>query len=201
MNYPIIIGITGPIGSGKTTFCTKIVKKDSSFFYINADKIVDELYRPYHQGWKRLKQIIGSNIFFSNDKINRKNLADFVFYSEKNRIIIEKLIHPLVFQKINKLIKENSNKKLILIEAIKFYPKNDIPDYLIVIKAPFNKVQSRYKKRYNPSLLKYMYKAFKHPNKSDMQINNNKSLITYKKNIESLFQNKIKTLYLALQDS
>ncbi|OGC03800.1 dephospho-CoA kinase [candidate division WOR-1 bacterium RIFOXYA12_FULL_43_27] len=78
----MIIGVTGPIGSGKDEVCQVLKKR--GFHIIDADKIGH--------------QILGKGI-------NRKKLGDEVFADKKKLRALNRIIHPKIKQEISKKIK------------------------------------------------------------------------------------------------
>lgn len=123
----MIIGITGNIGSGKTTVA-KIFKK-YGFRVIDADKIGHEIL---NEEAYRLKKKIGTKIFL-RDKIDRRKLGRLVFADKKKLNLLNKIIWPLIIKKIKKEIKGNKN---IVIDAPLIIEANltSLADKLIVVK-------------------------------------------------------------------
>ena len=108
---PLIIGVTGSIGSGKTTVCS-IIEKNYPVFY--TDSITQELLdTPLIQ--EVLIQEFGNTLII-NDKIDRKHLADIVFKNKSNLDYLNNLIHPKVLKAIQALV-DNCSKKYIFIEV------------------------------------------------------------------------------------
>lgn len=89
------VGITGGIGSGKTTVCQIFSQLGIPIF--NADQAVKELYAQ-HQGLKlQLKSAFGTEVYISDDQINIPFLKG-LFASPENTEKLNKIVHPLVFQ-------------------------------------------------------------------------------------------------------
>lgn len=100
----LIIGITGSLGTGKTTVA-KIFKRLGAVV-LDADEIAHRAIEPNTPAWRRIKGCFGSGILRKDGTINRRALAKEVF-SERRRL--DKLcgiIHPLVYKEIEKKIKE-----------------------------------------------------------------------------------------------
>ena len=98
----IMVGITGGIGSGKSTFSKQILKR--KLLLLDSDEQVSKLY-------KKPKKFTGSWNFgpLSNETMSVKNVVDLLF----NNLSFEKkiLIKKGVFKEAN-LLKLNSNKSL-----------------------------------------------------------------------------------------
>ena len=109
------LGITGGIGSGKTTACLFFKEKGAFIFDadIEAKKLLNE---------KAIKsQIVtkfGSEIVI-NDTLNIKLLSEIVFKSSKLQNNLNQIIWPEILKKIstNTTIAQKSRKKLFVVDA------------------------------------------------------------------------------------
>lgn len=89
-----LIGVTGNIGSGKTTICKKLsaLKKDINF--IEVDRLIKNLYKSSEEVRENVKNIFGANIY-KGKNINRKKLALTIFNdSGMRRELVEILRTP-----------------------------------------------------------------------------------------------------------
>lgn len=154
-----IIGVTGVIGSGKSTVC-RILEKEFGFCWIDADKIVHELYQPGQPGYQKIKDYFGSQ-FVGAKGVHRGRLRRFVLKTPQKLWILNKLIHPLVVHEVNKKMRE----KPICIEAVYFEPKDlgKFIDRLIIVDASDEIILKRLARRKIPhkqlmALLKFQRK-------------------------------------------
>ena len=107
--------ITGPIGSGKSTACRYIQKKD--FKTVDLDLISkDILESTTSLGF--LKENFSECL--NGNKINRKSLADLVFTNSEKLKTLEGFLHPLVTLQVATLIQETNGNLFIEASA----PKN-----------------------------------------------------------------------------
>ncbi|GAG27582.1 unnamed protein product, partial [marine sediment metagenome] len=108
----LIVALTGGIAVGKSVV-TKVLKELGCFIH-QADKIAHQLMTPEKPAWKKIVDHFGSKILSQDNTINRFKLGAIVFSDEKERLFLNKLLHPLVFEKkkeiINKLKKEGEFK-------------------------------------------------------------------------------------------
>ncbi|MFA5283050.1 MAG: bifunctional DNA-formamidopyrimidine glycosylase/DNA-(apurinic or apyrimidinic site) lyase [Bacilli bacterium] len=101
-----VLGVTGPICSGKSTICDILNKND--YIVISADKIVSELYE--NQAIiDQLKCILKDEKIISDGKLDKTYFKKIIVENEKDKRKIEHFIHPLIFEKIKNMI-QNSNK-------------------------------------------------------------------------------------------
>ncbi|CCV64058.1 probable Dephospho-CoA kinase [Alteracholeplasma palmae J233] len=104
-----LIGLTGGIATGKTTVSNYLENK--GYYVIDSDKIVNELMNT--------DEILNEMKKFhvvENNTINRKALADIIFTDSKKREKINQIIHPKVFNEIEKRITAYQDLKPIFID-------------------------------------------------------------------------------------
>lgn len=89
-----IIGLTGGIGSGKTTVAKLLESKGYSVYYsdIRAKEIVNN--NAFLK--TRIIQLLGDKAYDQDGKYNRKWVAQRVFNNEKLLLELNKIIHPAV---------------------------------------------------------------------------------------------------------
>lgn len=90
------IGITGGIGSGKSTACKVFEILGIPVFYADdvAKKImvIDPLLK------SQIKETFGKESYLNEGTVNRKYLAQIVFNNEQELQKLNKLVHPAVFR-------------------------------------------------------------------------------------------------------
>lgn len=115
--------IYGSIGSGKTTFSKEIF---SGLPLFELDEINRNLIEPGNSGYIELKKIISAEYFEPNGQINKKKLKVDLFNNNKLREKIENILHPLIFDELNKFIKGKDSYVVIsplvktVLQKIKF---------------------------------------------------------------------------------
>jgi len=110
-----IIGIIGGIGSGKSTVAAEFAKLGCKV--IDADKIAHELLdEPAVKA--KVVGLFGRTILDSEGKIDREKLAEVVFADAQKLSLLNEIIHPLVLQRAEELIKQydrqNQVKAIVL---------------------------------------------------------------------------------------
>lgn len=108
---PVLFGVTGPIGSGKSTV-SKIIAKHG-FKLLDCDEIVHELYKTKEMQDKLSKLIPGLQI--SNNDINRVWLKNYLISNPNKKKQLEKLVHKEVVEYVENELKHS--KEPILVEA------------------------------------------------------------------------------------
>ena len=100
------IGLTGSIGTGKSTVAK--IFQEFGAYVIDADKIVHELLKR-EDVKEKIREAFG-DVFDSKGEVDRKKLASIVFNNPEKKKILENILHPLVFQEINRFFKEVEKK-------------------------------------------------------------------------------------------
>ena len=146
-----VIGITGSIGMGKTTISSML-----KFFNIpifDSDKEVKNILEcdktVLFQIQKIWPEVISSEL--NQEKINKLALADKIFKSKKDRVLLEKIIHPLVKQKRTQFIRNHSNSKFVGLDVPLLYETktNEICDVVFLVRTSKKIQQKRVLKRAN----------------------------------------------------
>lgn len=94
----MIIGLTGGIASGKSTVANMI--KELRIPIIDADVIARNVVIPGEKAYEDIVKHFGKQILNSDGEINRKQLGTIVFNNEKDRLQLNKIVHPEIRKKI-----------------------------------------------------------------------------------------------------
>lgn len=94
------IGLTGGIGSGKSTAAKYFTQLKTPV--IDADEIVHELLISNTTIYNKIISHFGQNYLTYKKTIDRKKLRNLVFDNKKERLWLEKLLHPKVRTEITK---------------------------------------------------------------------------------------------------
>ena len=109
----IIIGITGSIGTGKTTVSNML--KILKIPVFDSDKKVKEILENNHLVIEKILTIWPDAISYNKKqkKINKRVLSDKIFKNRKDRKKLEEIIHPLVEKGRIKFLKSVRNFKIV----------------------------------------------------------------------------------------
>ena len=134
------IGLTGGIASGKTTI-TNYIRKHKNIPIIDADNLSRELIKPNTYGYKKILDYFGNKIIDnknnSEKKINRKLLRKIIFKHSESKEWIEKLLHPLIKEKmIEECNQYKNNQTIVLVIPLLFEAKfEDICTEIWLVKC------------------------------------------------------------------
>ena len=151
----IVIGLTGGIGSGKSTIAKYLKNKRIPVF--DSDYEVGLLYKNKNKDLIAvIKKITDTNQIIKKSKINKKLLGDIVFNNKKKLKFLEKVIFKKIDKKRKIFLKKNKNKKLVVLDAPLLFENkiNKICDYVILAKAPLKTRIRRILKRPGMTKLK-----------------------------------------------
>ena len=109
---PLKIGLTGGIGSGKSTVCKAL--KSLSIPVFNSDIIAKRIYRD-KSVVSEIKKQIGVSVNEENS-INKKMLSSIIFNDKIKLQKLNKIIHPIVEKKFD-LWCQNQNRKMVVKES------------------------------------------------------------------------------------
>jgi dephospho-CoA kinase len=138
MSKKIKVGITGSIGSGKSTFAGFIAQ--AGYKVINADLLAKEILSADEKIKKKIISAFGDEAYVDN-KLNKKYLAEKVFSNPQNVVKINSIVHPEVKKQIDFLIKEELSKNnFVFVEAALIYEADmeKMFDYVVLITADEN---------------------------------------------------------------
>jgi len=135
------IGLTGGIASGKTTI-TNYIRENKHIPILDADNLSRELIKPNTYGYKKILDYFGNKIIDhkSNTKseINRKLLRNIIFKHSASKEWIEKLLHPIIKERmIEECSQYRNNQTILLVIPLLFEAKfEDICTEIWLVKCP-----------------------------------------------------------------
>jgi dephospho-CoA kinase len=143
-NPPIVVGITGYPGTGKSTLARilRLVKTPVQ----EADRVVAELFHRKEvisQVGREIPQAVKEN------KIDKTKLAEIVFQDPHKLEVLEGMIHPLVYQEHRRFIKDHQGQKLISLEIPLLFEtgREKLCRYILYLTCQEEIARERVKKR------------------------------------------------------
>jgi dephospho-CoA kinase len=121
------VGLTGGIGSGKSTASSILVKLGSYVF--DADTEAKNILNNNKEVQKNIIEEFGSDVLDHDGSIDKKKLAAVAFQDEDHQIILNSIIHPFVFRALDrqfdKILKQNKHTSFIVDGALIFESSMD----------------------------------------------------------------------------
>ncbi len=132
----IVIGLTGGIGSGKTTVANYFIELGVPIYF--ADDEAKKLMNTSKKIKKQLITEFGKEVY-KNGILNRAYLADIVF-NDKNKLnSINSIVHPEIAKHFSKWLKKQKSVYIIQENAILFENNTASKfDFIITVTAPID---------------------------------------------------------------
>ncbi|SHN29181.1 dephospho-CoA kinase [Mucilaginibacter sp. OK098] len=130
------IGLTGNIGSGKTTVSKVFELLGVPVFY--ADDAAKEVMVKDQILIKGIQSAFGKLSYFDDGSLNRKHIADIVFNDAEQLAKLNSLVHPATFRAFDEWVKQVRDVPYILKEAALLFESDSYKmcDYSIMVQAP-----------------------------------------------------------------
>ncbi len=111
----MVIGLTGQIGSGKSTAARILASFGARV--IDADLIGREVVEQSAELRRRLARAFGKDIVDSRGQLNRKKLAARAFATGDSRDKLNKIVHPHLLRRLRSRIREEQKRGQVVIDA------------------------------------------------------------------------------------
>ena len=191
-----VIGLTGGIGSGKSTVSTYL--EELGAVVIDADKIGHEAFKPHTAAWHDVVDTFGSEVVASNGEIDRARLGSIVFNSPEKREKLNAIMHPRMKQMVSIQIANHRKKgaSAVVLEAFGLIEAGwqDIVDEVWLTTSSEEKVVERLKQQRGLSDEQILSRIHSQtPNEerekhADVIINNDGSLEEMKARVRELWE-------------
>ncbi|MCL2131200.1 MAG: dephospho-CoA kinase [Lentimicrobiaceae bacterium] len=138
----IKVGVTGNIGSGKTTVCRVFEHFGVDVYY--SDARAKQFYGDSAVR-REIKKLFGEGVFDAEQSVDTKKLAEIVFQNENELQKLNHLIHPLVIDDFQKWCEVRENQHVVLFESAIIYQcgLEKLFDKIIFVDAPLEVLLKR----------------------------------------------------------
>jgi dephospho-CoA kinase len=96
------IGLTGGIGSGKSTVAALLVERGAHL--VDADRVAREVVEPGSPGLAAVAEAFGAHVLTPEGSLDRPALAAVVFADPDQRARLDAIVHPLVRARAAELV-------------------------------------------------------------------------------------------------
>lgn len=100
----IVAGLTGGIGTGKSTVAA--VFAEAGAVIIDADEIARDVVAKGRPAWCRIVAHFGRAVLLPDGDIDRKKLGAIIFNDKRQKVHLERIVHPRVIAKTKQQLKE-----------------------------------------------------------------------------------------------
>jgi dephospho-CoA kinase len=127
------VGLTGGIGAGKSTVADLFSKRGA--VVIRSDELARQVIEPQTPGFKQVTSRFGNEIVNDEGNIDRAKLAQVVFNDDVALKDLENIIHPLVRERTNQLMSEQTSETIIVNEIPLLLEKKmeSLFDFLVIV--------------------------------------------------------------------
>jgi len=127
------VGLTGGIGAGKSTVADLFSKRGA--VVIRSDELARQVIEPETPGQKKVISRFGIEILNDKGSIDRAKLAQIVFKDDVALKDLENIVHPLVRERTNQLMSEQTSETIIINEIPLLLEKNmeSLFDFLVIV--------------------------------------------------------------------
>ena len=143
-----VLGITGGIGSGKSTVSG--ILADKGLMVLDADEISRSVTGPGGRAMPEIASVFGNKVVTSNGALNRRVMSDIAFGDKKKLDELSTIIHRHVFEQIDEALakeKEKGSKCVVLDVPIPVNKFRELCDQIWVVTCDKDVRLARLQKR------------------------------------------------------
>ncbi|NUP90168.1 MAG: dephospho-CoA kinase, partial [Candidatus Sumerlaeia bacterium] len=190
-----VIGLTGTVGSGKSTVAEMFAKRGAAV--IDADEIARKLQARGKPVYKKILEAFGKEhpeIAGADGELDRAALAKVVFKSDKKLKQLNDIVHPAVRQEELKLLEKHRAEELVVLCVPLLFENKmeNLVDYIVVVtigeesRLERLKAQRGWGKREIAARLKAQWPEDEKINLADFVIDNDGSLSDTEKMVDEV---------------
>ena len=130
-----LIGLTGSIGTGKSTVSKMLREKGVEI--IDADAISRHISEVGNEGYKKIVELFGEGVLSEDKSLDRKKIGNIVFSNENELKRLNDAMHPIIMNEVENQVAELASAGLeiavldapLLIES----GLNEFVDFVLLI--------------------------------------------------------------------
>ncbi len=131
----LLIGLTGGIGTGKSTVCKLFAERGIAV--IDADAVAKELVALDQPALQAIVQEFGKGIIDAKGRLRRDRLRSIVFSDPERRKRLEKLLHPLILEEmLSRANRAGGPYCILCIPLLVETDQSSAVDRVLVVDAP-----------------------------------------------------------------
>ncbi len=135
MSPRLRVGLTGGIGSGKSTVQTIFVRLEVPV--VDADQIAREVVAPGQPALRELVELLGPEILTGTGNLNRSRVRELVFGDTELRRRVEAVLHPRIRKTMEDRVQNLETSYCVLSIPLLFETgQTDLVDRILVVDVP-----------------------------------------------------------------
>ena len=135
MKPSLVIGITGGIGSGKTT----VARLFSSLGVpvVDADELARQVVVPGQPAYEDILRLFGPGVLLKSGELDRGQLRERAFSDPAARVHLEEIVHPRVYEKMKlQLDSLDAAYAIVVVPLLIESGGRDLVDRVLVVDSP-----------------------------------------------------------------
>lgn len=189
------MAVTGGLSAGKTTVCR--ILESCGAYVVSADDIVHQLLSPNTKVGQKVIELLGNDVSVGQT-FDRKKISEKVFSQPEKLTALEEILHPAVFDEIEKIytqIKDKNQYSIFVAEIPLFYEskyQTNFYDNVIAVVAEYEICKHRFgSEQEYEQRMKRQYSQEQKMAQADFIIVNNGDLNQLKTNVFNLFSKEL----------
>ena len=133
----LLVGLTGGIGSGKTTVAMMFAELGAVVF--DADKLAREAVELGTRGYVAVVELFGSDVLMPGGEIDRAALAHRVFSNDLERKELEAVLHPEIFRMFEERVAPFRDTDSVVVFDVPLLIESGYDkrcDWVVLVEAP-----------------------------------------------------------------
>jgi dephospho-CoA kinase len=111
----LIVGLTGGIGSGKSTVCAMLARKGAKV--VDADAIVHSLQVPGEVVFDEMVEAFGRDILLPDGTLDRAKVGQIVFADQEKRQQLQAIVWPRVGERVREMIESATEDDVVILDV------------------------------------------------------------------------------------
>ena len=111
----LLIGLTGGIGSGKSTVSAALARRGATI--VDADAVVRDLQEPGQPVFRQIVERFGPGVVAADGALDRPALAAIVFQDEAARTALNAIVHPPVGAEIRRRVAAADGDGVVVLDV------------------------------------------------------------------------------------
>mgnify|MGYP006206055263 CR=1 FL=1 len=139
----LVIGLTGGIGSGKTAVSNRLQELGATV--IDTDEIAHSLTQAGGLAIPNIRRAFGTDAILPDGSMNRDHMRALVFKDPKQRIILEKILHPKIREVVQQRLEQGAQHYFLIVVPLLFEKGGwgELMDEVIVVDCPVDQQVAR----------------------------------------------------------
>jgi dephospho-CoA kinase len=131
----LVIGVTGGIGSGKTTVANLFSSLGAPV--IDADELARQVVAPGQPAYEEILQHFGTTILSKSGELDRRRLRERIFSEPAKRDRLEEIVHPRVYAQMKRLLDcLEAPYAIVVVPLLIESGARDLVDRVLVVDSP-----------------------------------------------------------------